>query len=120
MTDARLHYAATTRNREPILAVLREYLPARGAVLEIASGSGEHVVYFAQAFPHLKFHPCDPEPAARASIDAWVRHEALANVAPATALDVMADAPWPLSRADAILCINMIHITPWAAAECLM
>ena len=120
MSDARLHYAATARNREPILAVLREYLPAHGTVLEIASGSGEHIVHFARAFPALTFHPSDPERSARASVDAWVKHEALTNVVPSAALDVTADTPWPLQRADAVLCINMIHIAPWAAAEGLM
>jgi SAM-dependent methyltransferase len=120
MTDTRLRYPATARNREPILAVLREHLPPTGIVLEIASGSGEHVVHFAKAFPALSFHPSDPEPGARASIDAWAAHEGLTNVARAMPLDVTAATPWPLARADVILCINMIHISPWAATQGLM
>jgi SAM-dependent methyltransferase len=114
--DARLCAPATARNREPILDVLRRHLPERGLVLEVASGSGEHVVHFAQAFPDLHFQPSDPDPAARASIDAWRAALALLNVRPAVALDATAET-WPLETADAVLCINMIHIAPWAAAE---
>jgi hypothetical protein len=89
-------------------------------VLEIASGSGEHIVHFARALPQLRFRPSDPEAAARASVDAWVRHEELTNVAPAASLDVAGHGPWPLTHAEAVLCINMIHIAPWAAAEGLL
>jgi SAM-dependent methyltransferase len=114
--DARLHAPATLRNREPILAVLKQYLPWRGLVLEIASGSGEHVVHFAHAFPHLAFQPSDPDPHHRASIDAWRASSALHNIRPAIDLDAAAK-PWPVDAADAVLCINMIHIAPWTAAE---
>jgi hypothetical protein len=116
MSDPRLHAPSVPRNRDPILDVLREILPAKGLVLEIASGSGEHAAHFASAFPGLTFQPSDPDPAARASIDAWTAATGLNNVKPAVALDA-ARAPWPLSWADAILCINMIHISPWAATE---
>ena len=110
---------ATERNREPILAVLREVLPARGLVLEVASGTGEHAVHFASALPDLLFQPSDPEPASIASIEAWRAEAGLANLLPPLALD--ASAPeWPLDAADAILCINMVHISPWAATEGLM
>ena len=120
MPDARLVFPATARNREPILAVLRGVLPEAGTVLEIASGSGEHVAHFARALPRLVFQPSDLDPDCRASIDAWAAHDGLANVRPAVALDVTATPPWPLEQADAVLCINMIHIAPWAAAEGLM
>jgi SAM-dependent methyltransferase len=117
--DARLHAAAAARNREPILDVLRQHLPARGLVLEVASGTGEHAVHFAQACPGLVFQPSDPDPAHRASIDAWTAALGLVNVRPAVALDVTAEV-WPVEAADAILCSNMIHIAPWAAAVGLM
>ena len=110
----RLRAAATARNRDPILAVLREILPATGDVLEVASGTGEHVVHFARALPGLRFFPTDIDPEARASVDAWREHENLPNVMPVTKLDVC-DPTWPLPRADAILCSNMVHISPWAA-----
>jgi SAM-dependent methyltransferase len=117
--EARLYAPATARNREPILAVLRRCLPPRGLVLEVASGSGEHVAHFAGAFPDLTFQPSDPDPPARASIDAWARTLGLANVRPALALDAAAPE-WPIAAADAVLCINMVHIAPWAAAEGLL
>jgi SAM-dependent methyltransferase len=115
MSDARLHAPSAARNRDPILDVLRRFLPARGVVLELASGSGEHTVHFATAFPGLAFQPSDPDPQARASIDAWAASAGLRNVRPALALDATAQ-PWPIDAADAVLCINMIHISPWEAA----
>jgi len=117
--DPRQLAPATQRNREPILAVLRQVLPHQGLVLEIASGSGEHAVHFAAAFPDLSFQPSDPDPAALASIDAWARTSTLPNLRPAIRLDAMAPR-WPVTQADAILCINMIHISPWAATEGLI
>lgn len=109
------HAPATARNRQPILDVLRPSLPGQGLVLEIASGTGEHVVHYAAALPGLAFQPSDPDPEARTSIDAWVDALGLGNVAPALALDVTAEQ-WPVDRADAVLCCNMIHIAPWQAA----
>jgi len=103
---------AAARNRAPILDALRPHLPARGLVLEVASGSGEHTAHFAQALPDLTFQPSDPDPDARASIDAW--SEDLANVRPALTLDAAAET-WPVDRADSVVCINMIHISPWEA-----
>jgi hypothetical protein len=94
-------------------------LPERGLVLEIASGSGEHAVHFAREFPGLLLQPSDPEPAALRSIDAWRAEAGLFNLLPAVALDVRA-ASWPVEAADAILCINMIHISPWTATVGLM
>ena len=112
--DRRLYFAAAARNRQPILDVLQEHLPPRGLALEVASGSGEHVVHFAQACPDLVFQPSDPDPAHRASIDAWTVALGLANVRPAIDLDAMAPT-WPVAAANAVLCSNMIHIAPWAA-----
>lgn len=110
--DARLVAPAVARNREPILAVLRDILPATGLVMEVASGSGEHCAYFAAAFPGLTWQPSDPSDEGRASCDAWCA--GLPNVRPTLMLDAAADA-WPVARADAVLCINMAHIAPWAA-----
>lgn len=117
MNDARLHSPSTLRNREPLLAALRPMLPATGLVLEVASGTGEHVAHLAAALLGLRFQPTDPDPDSRASIDAWV--DGLANVRPALALDAAA-ADWPVARADAVLCANMVHISPWAATEGLV
>ncbi|EKS33581.1 DUF938 domain-containing protein [Afipia clevelandensis] len=116
MTDHRLEYPATARNRDAILAVLRRVLPASGSVLEIASGSGEHVVHFAGAFPNLTFQPSDPEDAALQSIVAWSQDSGLKNIRPPVMLDA-ASGHWPVHATDAILCINMIHIAPWRASE---
>ncbi|MGD9837676.1 MAG: DUF938 domain-containing protein [Afipia sp.] len=116
MIDRRLEYPATARNRDAILDVLRGVLPASGSVLEIASGSGEHVVHFARAFPDLTFQPSDPEDAALQSIAAWTKDSGLKNIRPPVMLDA-ASALWPVNAADAILCINMIHIAPWRASE---
>jgi SAM-dependent methyltransferase len=110
---------AAARNRQPILEVLGPVLPAEGLVLEIASGTGEHTAHFAQAHPRLSFQPSDPSPEARASIDDWVRTLGLTNVQPALRIDA-AETAWPVERADAILCINMIHISPWASTIGLM
>ena len=106
---------ATARNGEPIRAVLAQHLPARGSVLEIAAGSGEHAVYFAGAFPALTWQPTDPDPDALASITAWCDEADLPNLRAPLQLDVTA-AAWPVASADAIVCINMIHIAPWSAA----
>ncbi|MEM9355471.1 MAG: DUF938 domain-containing protein [Pseudomonadota bacterium] len=118
--DHRRHAPATARNREAILAVLQAHLPSSGKVLEIASGTGEHILCFAQSCsPDLVFQPTDPDAAARASIDAWVASCGVSNVRRAIALDAT-DEVWPVTSADAVLCINMIHIAPWAATEGLV
>jgi SAM-dependent methyltransferase len=119
MSDARRYAPATLRNREAILAILALCLPARGLVLEVASGSGEHLVHFAAALPALDFQPSDPDPASRASIDAWAAASSLPNLRPALDLDAEAEI-WPVTAADAILCINMIHIAPWRACRGLI
>src|ERR671916_1565224 len=115
-SDARRHAPATVRNRDAILAALRRHLPARGSVLEVASGTGEHAVHFAAALPHLVFQPSDPDPGARASIDAWAAGARLPNLRPALALDVTGP-DWEAAAAggaEAVLCVNMVHIAPWA------
>lgn len=113
----RRHAPATLRNRAAIATMLGELLPLAGHVLEVASGSGEHCAYFAEHFPKLEWHPSDPDPDALASITAWCA--GLGNVRPPVALDA-ASAMWPVRHADAILCINMVHISPWAATLGLM
>ncbi|WDD92765.1 class I SAM-dependent methyltransferase [Burkholderia sp. FERM BP-3421] len=113
---ARQWSPAAERNREPILAVLREILPAHGTVLEIASGTGQHAVHFAAALPTLAWQPSDADPAARASVAAWAAQAALSNLRAPLALDVC-ETSWPLASADALVCCNMIHIAPWRAAE---
>lgn len=105
---------AALRNREPIREVLARHLPASGTVLMIAEGSGEHAHHFARSFPALTWQPTDIDPEALASIEAWRVESGLANFAPPVALDVTTD-PWPVAHADAITCINMIHISPWEA-----
>ena len=102
---------AAARNREPIAEVLASELPEGGLVLEIASGTGEHVVHFARRFAQLDWQPSDPDADALASIAAWRAHEGLANILTPVLLDASA-ADWPISTADAIMCINMVHISP--------
>lgn len=111
---------AAARNREPILQVLRAHMPARGAVLEIAAGSGEHAMAFAGALPGLDWTPSDPAAEARTSIAAWARTANLPNLRPPLALDMLDEASWPQGPFNAVVCINMIHISPWAATEGLM
>jgi hypothetical protein len=111
--------SATLRNREPILAVLRRVLPARGTVLEVAAGSGEHAVFFAAAFPQLVWQPSDIDPEAMASIHAWREHAGVENLLPPLLLDVTSPS-WPVAGAEAVVCINMIHIAPWQACLSLL
>jgi SAM-dependent methyltransferase len=109
---------ATQRNREPILEVLRLRLPAHGLVLELASGTGEHAAYFARALPQLEWQPTDVEAAALESIEAWRQEAALPNLRAPLPLDAT-QVPWPIERAAAMFCANMIHISPWPATEAL-
>ena len=111
----KLRSPAAARNTEPIREVLAEWLPASGLVVEVASGSGEHAVAFARAFSHLEWQPSDPDQPARASIAAWRELEGPANLLAPLALDVR-EAQWPIDRADALVSINMVHISPWQAA----
>ena len=113
------HAPAADRNREPIAAVLTEELPGSGTVLEIASGTGEHAVHFARTFPHLVWQPSDPDAASLESIAAWREAERLENLLPPLRVDA-ASIAWPVTQADAVLCINMIHISPVSATEGLV
>ena len=108
------HAPAAGRNREPIAAVLTEELPSSGLVVEVASGTGEHAVHFARTFPRLQWQPSDPDPAALESVAAWREAVRLPNLLPPIRLDA-SDPAWPVASADAVLCINMIHISPVAA-----
>lgn len=111
---------AVARNTGPILEVLRAHMPPRGRVLEIAAGSGEHAVAFAAALPGLDWTPSDPSAEARASIAAWAGAAGLPNLQDPLALDVLDPTTWPEGPLQALVCINMIHISPWAATEGLM
>ena len=110
---------AAQRNREAILAVLVRVLPDRGRVLEIASGSGEHAVAFATALRGLTWQPSERDAEGLACIEAWAAELGPTNLLPAVELDVER-WPWTVSEADAIVCINMIHIAPWSACEALL
>ena len=128
MVDSRQYAPATERNRQPILEVLKRTLPATGTVLEISSGTGEHITFFAQQMPHLQWLPSEPQALGRQSIQAWGEAVAVPNLLlPPLALDVSVH-PWPLeadeaplaSPISAIVNINMIHIAPWEMCEHLM
>ena len=110
------HAPAALRNRDSITAVLAQELPEAGTVLEVASGTGEHAIHFARAFPHLQWQPSDPDAGARASIAAWAEEAELPNLLAPAPLDCAA-TDWPVGRAAAILCINMVHISPVAATS---
>lgn len=119
MHDAREISPSAERNKQPILEVLTRVLPPQGLVLEIGSGTGQHVAHFAKALPALSFQPSEMDLSRHASIQAWVTSEHLQNVRPPIAIDLLAQ-PWPLASADAMLCINVIHISPWEATRALM
>lgn len=118
--DGALSSPAATRNTAPILQVLRAHLPARGRVLEIAAGSGQHALAFSAALPGLDWTPSDPSAEARASIAAWRTAEGAPNLSEPVALDCLAPATWPEGPFQAVVCINMVHISPWTATEGLM
>ena len=111
------HAPAALRNRAPIAEVLERELPKSGCVLEIASGSGEHAVYFAESFPQLEWQPSDPDEEALASIRAYREEQSLPNMRAPLRIDSSDPASWGVQNADAIVCINMIHISPWQATE---
>ena len=113
--DARRSAPAALRNREPIAEVLAGWLPKTGLVLEIASGTGEHAVFFAERFPALDWQTSDIHPDALASIRARCEAAALPNLRAPLVIDA-ASPDWPIDRADALLSINMVHISPWASA----
>ena len=120
LSAAALTSPAVARNRDPILAVLQSHLPTRGLVLEIASGTGEHAAYFAAACPSLVWQPTDPDGDALASIAAWRHRAGLANLLAPLRLDAEAPTNWPVEPPDAIVAINMIHISPWSATRGLL
>jgi hypothetical protein len=113
------HAPAAERNRDPIAEVLAAELPHRGLVLEVASGTGEHAVHFARRFPQLQWQPSDPDAQARASIAEWREESGLANLLPPMELDASAPSS-PIRQPDAIVCINMVHISPPEASEGLL
>ncbi|HTK34184.1 MAG TPA: DUF938 domain-containing protein [Caulobacteraceae bacterium] len=111
---------AAARNSEPILQVLKRCLPPSGLVLEIASGAGEHAAGFAQALPHLMWRPTDRDEETLASIAAWREAAGAPNLLEPLVLDAADPDNWPVAAADAVVAINMIHISPWSSAEGLM
>ena len=119
--DKARHFPATARNRDVIAGVLRRYLPASGTVLEIGSGSGEHCIYFAGLFPDLDWQPSDPDPLNLDSIQAWIDAEMpdAPNIRPPLPINA-SDVVLPIDAADAVICTNVIHISPWDATEGLM
>lgn len=120
MTGSLPFSAAAERNKDPILTVLETVLPTEGTVLEIASGSGQHICHFARMLPALRWQPTEPDELNRQAIELRIRESGLANIAPPAALDVM-EPHWPVdTQFDAILCINMIHISPWPATHALL
>jgi tRNA G46 methylase TrmB len=119
MSDERQHAPATLRNRDFILDVLRDVVPATGVILEVASGAGEHVVHCARNFPSLVSQPSDPDPDTRLSVAAWVKATGVTNVRGPIGLDA-SHSVWPIASTDGIICINMIHISPWEATRGLL
>ena len=121
----RLYFPATERNRGPIGDALAEILPEHGAVLEIASGSGEHAITFQQRFPGILWQASDSDPEHCKSINAWIEHECLSDQMPqALCLDVL-DSPWPLPKQirvelKVVVAINLIHISPWTCCKSLI
>lgn len=120
MTDSRLQSPAAARNRQPILEVLRQVLPDNARVLEVASGSGEHALHCAADMPSWVWQPSDPHPRALASIAAWRQQVSLPNLAEPVRLDVTDLDSWPAAPFEAVVAINLIHISPWAVTETLM
>jgi hypothetical protein len=112
------HSTAAERNKAPIADVLASTLPDRGVVLEIASGTGQHVAHFAASLPHLHWQPTEVDPDLRDTIRVRIQKARLGNVADPLALDVL-QPNWPITRADAVLAINLLHISPWAVTEAL-
>jgi cyclopropane fatty-acyl-phospholipid synthase-like methyltransferase len=122
MIDGKQYSPSAARNLEPITSVVLETFPKQGRMLEIASGTGQHVVALAEALPDVTWQPSDPDAAARGSVAAWIADTGHLNVEPPLAIDVMG-ADWEAAVAgpfDGIVCINMLHIAPWAACRGLM
>jgi Protein of unknown function (DUF938) len=113
-SDERLYAPATERNRKAILSVLKSILPMQGKVLEIASGTGEHITFWAPYFPNITWQPSDPDPMHLASIEGWIAQLPAANILPPIQIDVT-NQTWSIDSVEVILCVNMIHIAPWEA-----
>jgi len=118
ITMAKGFAPAAERNRQPILDVLRRVLPSAGLVLEVASGTGQHAIFFSERLPSLRWQPTDASSEAVQSIGAWVDETARENILAPLDLDVRSPQ-WPIATADALVCINMIHISPWETTEAL-
>jgi len=118
LDDGRWFTGSVERNKDPILNLLKRVLPHTGLILEIGSGTGQHVAHFAKALPELTWQPSDPDDEFRDSIRLWTKLESLDNVRAPIDLEVCR-FPWPVTRADAVLCVNMIHVAPWAATQAL-
>jgi len=118
LDDGRWFTSTVERNKDAILNLLKQVLPHTGLILEIGSGTGQHVAHFAKALPELNWQPSDPDDEFRDSIRLWTKLEGLDNVRAPIDLEVCR-FPWPVTRADALLCVNMIHVAPWAATEAL-
>ena len=110
---------AAERNKEAILAALKKCVPSAGKVLEVASGTGQHIVYFAAALKYLEWIPSEPDPDFRLSIRSRIERVKLSNIASPLDLDVTS-RPWPVTQVDVVLCCNMVHVAPWEAAQELM
>nr|WP_244534574.1 DUF938 domain-containing protein [Hyphomicrobium sp. CS1GBMeth3] len=119
MAGGRLVSLSAARNKEPVAQILAQVLPREGTVLEVSSGTGQHVVHFARAMPNLTWQPSERDADALLSIAHWVASEGLTNVREAIHLDVT-ELPWPIGSAAAVVCLNMIHIAPWSAGEALI
>ena len=119
LADGLLESPAAERNKDPILAAIRSRLPDTGVVLEIASGTGQHIVHFAREVPGLIWQPTDADDELRAAAADRIRATGLSNVRAPLRLDVLA-SEWPVAEVSAILCINMLHVAPWSATEGLM
>ena len=120
----RLNFPATLRNRSYIASVLSNYIPDNGVLLEIASGSGEHGVFFQRYFPSITWQTSDPELAHRKSIISWIAHEGLSSKMPEPLNIDVEQRPWPITNQlrtliEGIVCINMIHISPWSCTNAL-
>lgn len=118
ITMAKGFAPAAERNRQPILEVLQRVLPPAGLVLEVASGTGQHAIFFSEHLPSLRWQPTDASSEAVQSIGAWVDETARENILAPLDLDVRSPQ-WPIAKADALVCINMIHISPWETTDAL-
>jgi len=117
--DGRWVMPAAERNKGPILEVLKRVLPPSGLILEVGSGTGQHVVHFAHALPGLTWQPSDPDAELRESVRVWVAEAKLGNVRAPVGIDVCR-WPWAVTRADAVISINMIHVAPPSATAALV